>query len=223
MKNVIVAGNAITADILYAYLCQDSRYKIIGITVDDEFLDQGCVDGIPAVGLSQLAERFPPDSCSVVMAVGYNNLNRARESLFARLKGMRYVIETYIHPDARVYTEHPLGEGCVVLPGAVIEPHARVGSNTLIWCNATLAHHSSVAENCWIAAGTVLSGEAKVARNSFVGVNAAVVNKITVGEYNIIGAGALITKDTKPHTVHLARSAELLRYSSEEYVKYFGV
>jgi carbonic anhydrase/acetyltransferase-like protein (isoleucine patch superfamily) len=87
----------------------------------------------------------------------------------------------------------------------------------------TLAHHSSIAEHCWIAAGTVISGQASVLRNSFIGVNATVVNEVTVGEYNIVGAGALITKDTKPHTVHLARSAEPFRYSSDDYVKYFGI
>jgi UDP-3-O-[3-hydroxymyristoyl] glucosamine N-acyltransferase len=109
----------------------------------------------------------------------------------------------------------------MVFPSAVIEPHVRLGANTMIWANVTLAHNSSVAENCWIAAGTVISGQAKVLRNSFVGVNATVVNGVTVGEYNIVGAAALISKDTKSHSVHLARSAEPFRYSSEDYVNYF--
>lgn len=223
MTKIILAGNAITADILYSYLVDDSRYEVLGLTVDDEFLSLGGIDGINAVGLSQVTDFFPPDQCRVIMAVGYNDLNRVRESLFFRLKVMGYAIETYVHPDARVYTVHPLGEGSIVLPSAVIEPHARVGANTMIWCNATLAHHCYVAENCWVAAGTVISGQATVLRNSFIGVNATVVNDIVVGEYNIVGAGALITKDTKSHTVHLTRSAEPFRYSSEDYVKYFGV
>lgn len=223
MTKVILAGNAITADILYSYLRADSRYEVVGLTVDDEFIDQGSVDGFAAVGLSQVKERFAPQTCRVVMAVGYNDLNRVRESLFLRLKAMGYAVETYVHPAAQVCSSHALGEGCVVLPSAVIEPHARVGANSMVWSNVTLAHHSSIAEHCWIAAGTVISGQASVLRNSFIGVNATVVNEVTVGEYNIVGAGALITKDTKPHTVHLARSAEPFRYSSGDYVKYFGI
>lgn len=222
MTKIVLVGNAITAEILYSYLYPDSRYEVLGLTVDDEFLDRPGVAGLRAVGLSQLRDTFPAESCRVLMAVGYNDLNRVRESLFQRLKTMGYTVETYVHPDAKVFTEHPLGEGCVVLPGAVVEPHARVGANTMVWCNVTLAHHSSVAENCWIASGAVISGQAKVMRNSFVGVNATVVNQVTVGEYNIVGASALMSKDTKSHTVHLARSAEPFRYSSEEYVKYFG-
>lgn len=223
MKKVILVGNAITAEILYSYLRHDHRYEVMGLTVDDEFLDQGGVEGLAAAGLSRVREVFPPETCRVVMAVGYNDLNRGRESLFLRMKDMGYDVETYVHPDARVYTDCPLGEGCVVLPGAVIEPHVRVGANTMIWCNTTLAHHSSVAENCWIATGTVVSGQATVLRNSFLGVNSTVVNKVTVGEYNIVGAAAMISRDTKTYAVHLARSAEPFRYSSEDYAKHFGV
>ena len=223
MKKVILAGNAITANILYAYLRSDARYEVLGLTVDDQFLPASRVEGLQAVGLSEVARVFPPDQCRVVMAIGYNDLNRVRESMFTRLKSMGYSIETYVHPDAHVYTELPLGEGCVVLPAAVIEPGAQIGVNSMVWCNVTLAHHCCVEENCWIAAGTVISGQATVQRNSFVGVNATVVNDVTVGAYNVIGAHAMISKDTKSHAVHLARSAEPFRYSSEEYVKFFGV
>lgn len=223
MKKIVLAGNAVTADILNAYLQQDSRYQVVAATVDDEFVAAGGIEGVPSIALSALAVAYRPGGVAVIMAMGYNDLNRSRESLFGRLKGMGYAIETYVHPDARVYSSHSLGEGAVVLPGAVIEPHVRLGANSLVWCNATLAHHCNVAENCWVASGAVISGQANVSRNTFIGVNATVVNKITVGECNIVGGGALITKDTKPNSVHLARSAEEWRYSAEDYVKFFGI
>lgn len=222
MKNIILAGNAITADILNCYLAQDDRYKVIGLTVDDDFLKRGGVKGLNTIALSCLEEVHSSQDCAVIMAMGYNDINRSRESMFHRIKEMGYQIESYVHPDAKVYTEHPLGEGCVILPSAVIEPHVRLGANSMVWANVTLAHHSCVAENCWIASGAVISGKAQVERNAFIGVNATIVNEVVVGEYCIIGAGALITKNTKASSVHLARSGEELRYSSQDYVKYFG-
>lgn len=224
MKKILLAGNAITANILSAYLRRDAcRYEVCGLTVDDEFEAQGGVGGCRTVGLSGVTSAFSPGTHRVIMAIGYSHLNRTREAMFGRLKAMGYAIETYIHPDARVYTDEPIGEGSVVLPGAVIEPHAQVGANTMVWSNVTLAHHSSVGDHCWLGAGTVVSGQAKVLRNTFLGVSSAVVNAVTVGEFNIVGANALISRDTKPHSVHLARSAETFRYSSEEYVKHFGI
>lgn len=223
MKRVILAGNAVTADILSCYLAGDDRYEVTGLTVDDEFVSQGGIVGLDTVALSALSQSYAPEAYSVIMAMGYSDLNRGRESMFSRLKAMGYQIETYIHPDAFVFTALPIGEGCVVLPSAVVEPHVQLGPNSMVWCNVTLAHHSRIAENCWVASGSVISGQAKVGRNSFIGVNATVVNEVTVGEYCIVGGGALITKDTKPSTVHLARSGEEVRFSSEDYVKYCGV
>ena len=223
LTKIILAGNAITAEIILAYLRQDTRYHVVATTVDDDFVISGTVKGIPSIGLSDLKSTFPSDEASIVMAMGYDNLNRNRQSMFARLKSLGYSIETYVHPDANVYSEHPIGEGSVILPSAVVEPRVRIGANTMVWCNVTLAHHSSVAENCWIASGAVISGQATISHNTFVGVNATIVNGITVGEDNVIGAGALITKTTQANSVHLARSAEQWRYSAEDYAKYFGV
>lgn len=223
MKKIILAGNAVTAEILQAYLAQDSRYQVVGLTVDDQYADQGGINGLETIALSRLKDVHAAGDCAVIMAMGYNDINRSRESMFRRIKDMGYRIETYVHPDARVYTQHPLGEGCAILPSAVIEPHVRVGANSMVWANVTVAHHSTVAEHCWIASGAVISGQATVDRNVFIGVNATIVNEVVVGEYSIIGAGALITKSTKASSVHLARSGEELRYSSQDYVKYFGI
>lgn len=223
MKKIILAGNAISAEIISEYLRQDARYALTGFAVDDEFVSQGTVQGGSTVALSALPTTFPTNEYNIIMAMGYNDLNRNRESMFHRLLALGYSIDTYVHPDAKVYTRHPLGIGSVVLPGAVIEPNARLGDNSMIWSNTTLAHHSSVGNHCWVAAGAVLSGQAKVLNNTFLGVNSTVVNDVTVEAFNIVGAHALISRSTKPHTVHLARSAEPFRYSSEDYVKHFGI
>ncbi len=133
MKKIILAGNAVTAEILYGYLSADPRYQIIALTVDDEFIEQGALREIDSIPLSHLGEVGNPPDCSIIMAMGYHDINRSRESMFLRLKKMGYQIETYIHPEAKVFTQIPLGEGSVVLPSAVIEPHVYLGANSVVW------------------------------------------------------------------------------------------
>jgi len=223
MKKIILAGNALTAQVLHGYLIKDGRYQIAGLTVDDQFVDDGGIEGYKIAAISKLLSIFNPDEYQVIMAMGYSDLNRKREIMFKQLKILGFKIETYIHPDARVYTNLPIGEGSVILPGAVIEPKARIGMNSMIWSNVTLAHHSSIGDHCWLAAGVTVSGQSTILDNSFLGVNSTIVNKVTIGEYNLIGAGAMISRNTKNFSVHLARSAETLRYSSNDYIKYFGI
>lgn len=222
-QRVILAGNAVTASILSDYIGSDARYELVATVVSDEYVGKSLVQGAADCSVSEIEGRFSSNGVSVIMAMGYNDLNRNRERMLATLKSKGFRIETYVHPEAKIFSRNFLGEGCVILPGAIIEPHAKVGANSMIWCNTTLAHHSEVRENCWIASGAVISGQAVVGRNTFLGVNATVVNRVCVGEYNIIGAAALVTKDTKPQTVHLSRSAEPLRYTAEEYSKFVGM
>lgn len=223
MKKTLLAGNAITAEILLDYLATDSRYDVAGLVVDDPYVHSGEIQGFQTIPFSELEQQYRSNDCLVIMAMGYADLNQSRESMYLRLKEKGYDIETYVHPDARIYTKESLGNGSVILPTAVLEPHVKLGDNCMVWCNATLAHHSRVADHCWIASGAVISGKARVEKNCFIGVNATVVNEVVVGEYGVIGGGALITKRTKPSTVHLARSGEELRFSSQDYAKHFGV
>ena len=130
MKKAVLAGNDITANILSGYLAQDDRYQILSATVDDAFADKGGVDGLETIALSRLTTFLPPEQGVVIMAMGYKDLNRSRESMFQRLKQMGYSIETYVHPDAGIYTDLPLGEGCIVLPSAVIEPGVLSGATS---------------------------------------------------------------------------------------------
>lgn len=221
MKNLIIVGNSVTANIMIGYLSLDPRFNIICTVVDEKYMNIGNNLGIKCVGLTGIQKYYNPTNHYVLMAVGYGNLNKTRQSLFERLKKLGYKFVTYIHPDARTYSHHRIGEGSVVLPGAIIEPNARIGTNTMIWCNTTVAHDSTVSDHCWIASGAVIAGNSSVGRNTFIGVNATIVDQVNVAKYNIIGGSALISKCTKPNTVHLARSAEVFRYGADEYSQYF--
>lgn len=223
MQKIILAGNAVTAHILHAYLEDDSRYAVVGCVVDDAYAASGSFTAVPCAGLSSVVERFSPEEVRVIMAVGYDQVNAVRQGLFERLKALGYGMETYVHPRANVLSRNPLGEGTLVMPGALIEPGATVGANCLIWGNVVVAHDAVVEDHCWLAAGAVISGMARVGCRSFVGVNATIANKVEVGERNIVGGAAFISKCTKPNAVHLARSGEPFRCTAEEYAKYFGV
>ncbi|AIW20300.1 acetyltransferase [Vibrio coralliilyticus] len=222
-KKIVLAGNGITAEILHAYLNKDERYQVVGVVADDDFVKADKFIDVPCVPLSQIKHNFDSEEVMVIIAMGYHDLNRSRQKVFNKIKSLGYNVETYLHQDAKIHTSKLIGEGSIVLPGAVLEPYCSIGSNSMIWCNTTVAHHASVGDNCWLASGCVVSGSAKVRDNAFIGVNSTIVNEVEVSELNIVGANALISKCTKPNTVHLSRSGEQFRYSAEDYIKFFGV
>jgi hypothetical protein len=60
MTRLVLAGNAVTAEILLSYLQGDGRYEVAGLTVDDDYAGKGTVSGLATTPLSRLRESFAP-------------------------------------------------------------------------------------------------------------------------------------------------------------------
>ena len=223
MQKIIIAGNSLSAEILYSYIKLDQRYKILGFTVDEKFIQAKTLFSLEVLPLEKLHTFYDPSKTDmkIILAIGYKDLNRTRENIYTRLKEQGFSIETYIHPEAKIYNGGNIGEGSIVLANSVIEPFSTLGINSVVWANCTIGHHSKVENHCWIASGTVIAGEGVVRNNSFLGVNVTVANKVTVEEFNVIGGSTFITKDTKKNEVYLSRHGEKHRFDSENYMKFF--
>jgi sugar O-acyltransferase (sialic acid O-acetyltransferase NeuD family) len=222
-KKIILVGNAITAEIIYDYLIEDERYSVCAVTVEDDFINDVTFKNLPVIPLSKLESYFDSTQVNLIMAVGYHDLNKTRARLFNELRKRNFVFETYIHPHVKIFKSNKIGEASIILPSAVIEPFVKIGENTVIWSSVNIAHHSIIGNNCWLATGSVIAGQVEIGDNVFVGVNTTIVDKINVGHSSLIGAGALITKNIPEFSVMLARSAELLRFNSQEYVQNIGI
>ena len=223
MKKVILIGNSITAEILYKYLENDNRYEVVAFAIEKEFIKNNKLFDKDVIDINELKNKFDINTYSIIMAIGYNELNKVREKLFKLVKGFGYEVETYIHPDAKIYSDFDIGEGSMILANSTVEPFAKIGKNSVIWANCVIAHHSNIGDNCWIASGTVIAGNAKVGNNSFIGVNVTIVDKVAVGDFNIIGAGAMISKNTKENEVYIIGNASKHRFDAINYDKYFGI
>lgn len=222
VENVVIIGSEINAKIIFDIITREPTITVSAFAVHHSFLTSKELFGKKVIPFENLTKDFPPTDFKLINAVGYSNLNKNREKIFNEAKQLGYSFLTYIHHAATNFSQN-IGEGALVMPGAIIEPFATIGFNSVIWSNVVIAHNATIEENCWIASGSVIAGEAKIKRNSFLGINTSIVNKITVGEYNIIGARSLIAKNTAANSVFLARSGELHRFPSDIYAKHFLV
>jgi len=221
MQKIVIIGNSISADIMYAYLKKDERYHVVAFAVDREFIKEKNKFELPVVELNKLSTMYSTLEHKIILAVGYNKINKVRAEIFNRIRDMGYVMETYIHPKAQIYTDIKIGDGSVILGGSIIEPYATIGENSIIWANCVIGHHSKVGNNCWIASGTVVAGEATVGNNSFLGVNATVSNQVNVGAFNIVGGNTAIHRNTKDNEVYLSSHGEKHRFSATDYDQYY--
>ena len=219
MSKVVIFGCGKIAHVLADYLRLDSGQLPVAFTCDREFAHAPTFLDLPLVPFDEIERAFPPDEYTMLVAVGYHDLNRLRARKCAEAKAKGYRLISYVSTRSWPGRAAAVGENCVVLDGVSVEPGTRIGDNVWLWSNVVVGHHTGIGDNSWLAAGTTIGGAAKIGANCFIGLNCTVGNEVSIGEMSIIGAASLVTKDQPAGSVVLTREAERIRLDSERFLR----
>lgn len=125
----------------------------------------------------------------LLLAIG-DNQSRKKLSIsivhpFARL----------IHPSSFVSPSAELGEGSVLLPGALLHTQARVGKHVILNSRSIVEHHCGLGDFVHLAPGAILCGNCHVGDASLIGAGATVLPGVHIGKNCTLGAGSVLTED----------------------------
>lgn len=132
------------------------------------------------------------DEYDFFVGLGSNTL---RKDFFERIKALGGTFATLIHPNSTVSRLAVIGEGSVVMAGAVINFGARLGRGVIVNTCSSADHDCRLNDFCHIGVGAHLAGTVEVGEVSFIGAGSAVINNISIGDGVIVGAGAAVVRD----------------------------
>jgi len=112
-----------------------------------------------------------------------------------------------------------MGDNCLVLENAVIQPCSKVGSNVLIWSGNHIGHHATVGDHCYISGHVVISGNTTIEPYCYIGVNSTIGHEITIGRESFVGANCLITKNAEAKSVFITQDTPRYRLDSNSFLK----
>jgi sugar O-acyltransferase (sialic acid O-acetyltransferase NeuD family) len=208
MSDVVLFGTGDFAQVACEYLRQDSPHEVVAFTVNERYVDETELLGLPVVPFERLEELHPPSSCAMFVAVGFSGVNKTRRAMYDECRSKGYELISYVSSKAIHLGEVALGDNSFVFEANVIQPFVRIGSNVIIWSGNHIGHHSRIEDHCFIASHAVISGNVTIGEESFVGVNATFRDGVTVAPRCLIGAGALIMKDTEEGGVYSVKGTE---------------
>jgi sugar O-acyltransferase (sialic acid O-acetyltransferase NeuD family) len=214
VSDVVLFGLGDFARVARVYLDEDSEHRVVAFTADARYVETTALDGLPVVAFETLPESYPPDRCSMFVAIGFSGVNRARREQYERAKELGYELITYVNSRATYWGELAIGENCFVFEENVIQPNVRIGNDVILWSGNHIGHDSTIGDHVFIASHAVISGNCTIGESSFVGVNATFRDGVTVAPRCVIGAGALIMKDTVEGGVYSVRGTEPLEKKS---------
>lgn len=207
-KPLIIFGCGEIAQLAHYYFSTDSSYEVIAFTVDANYIKEVEFCGLPLVPFENVAEKYPPDSYDLFIALSYSKLNAVRKEKFFAAKEMGYELVSFISSRATVLNERRIGENCLILEDNTIQPFVIIGNNVTLWSGNHIGHHSVIHDHTFIASHVVISGGVEIGEQCFIGVNVTLRDHIIIGDKCVIGAGALLLADAEPEGVYIGTATE---------------
>ncbi|WP_419902610.1 acetyltransferase [Kiloniella sp.] len=206
---LVLFGSAEIAELAKFYFDNDSNYQVVGFTVDDEFVEADQFQGLPLVPFSEVAQRFPPEDCSMHVALSYAKLNQLREQKYKQAKAAGYQLPSYVCSKSVIWPDLKIGDNCFILENQTVQPTVEIGNNVMVWSGNHIGHGSVIGDHSYIASHVVISGHSRIGKRCFLGVNATIKDFTTIGDDCFVAMDASVNKDMANGAVALGASAEI--------------
>ena len=194
MTSIVIIGAGGHGKVLAAALLR-ANIRVHGFLDADAALTGKSILGLPVLGDDVLLNDPQNAHWRLVNGIGSIGRPARRRELFERLKERGFVFQTVVDPTSIIGPEVELCEGSQVLAGAVIQPGAYIGRNSIVNSRASIDHDVTLGAHVHVAPGAVLSGNVIVGDEVHIGTGAAVKQGVRIGSGAIIGVGAAVIAD----------------------------
>jgi sugar O-acyltransferase (sialic acid O-acetyltransferase NeuD family) len=144
------------------------------------------------------------------IAVAIGN-NKTRQSIMLRLFEKNIPMPVLLHPSATISKFCKIGQGTVIMSGAVINPCASIGDGAIVNTSAVIEHDCQVGSFAHVSPNATMAGAASLGALSHLGAGAVILPGINVGSQCIVGAGAVVHRDVPDKTVVVGVPARKIR------------
>lgn len=133
-----------------------------------------------------------------------------RKKIVSSIKMGKYLTAT--HPSTIISPRAQIGEGSVVMQGAIIQSCATIGKHCIINTGASIDHDCQIGNFVHIAPHATLCGNVQVGEGGWVGAGATIIPGIKIGKWAVIGAGAVVIQDVPDKAVVAGVPAKVIKY-----------
>lgn len=209
-EKVIVIGAGSLGKLTVDCILRNKDYLMNNIGVlDDNFNMHGSnILGVSIIGsTNQIVHLREKTDVLFVIAIANNQIRRQIVKKYPELN-YRSIIskESIISPFSEI------GEGCIILPGVVIDPDAKIKNHVIVNKSSTIAHDVILHGFSQVSSGVNFGGYVELGECSFIGLGASVLPFTKITNDVVIGSGTVVTKDINdPSSVFVGNPARLLK------------
>jgi sugar O-acyltransferase (sialic acid O-acetyltransferase NeuD family) len=208
-RRILVYGAGGHGKVIADILLSGSQDQLVGFIDDDKGLKGNRVLGFPVLGDAEwLRDRGKAQDACVALGVGDNH---KRRELAQKCTAWNLEIVTLIHPRATVSSSAILGNGTVVMGGAVINAQAKIGLGVIVNTGAIVEHDVEIGDYAHISPNASLGGASGTGPLVHMGIGSILLPRVRVGAGSIVGAGAVVLRDLSADVVAVGIPAKIVR------------
>ena len=110
-----------------------------------------------------------------------------------------------------------IGQGCLIMPGAIVHKKVFIGHDCYINVNAVVDHESILGKGVHVMGSAYIAGKVQIGDYASIGANATILPYCKIGKGAIVGAGSVVTKDVKPYEIVVGNPAKFLKKNITNY------
>ncbi len=195
MNRLIIIGAGGHGKVI-ADIAVRNGYRDIAFLDDNDEVEE-CA-GFPIIGPTNIATDISGDK---IIAIGNANVREKFQSLLETV--------TLIHPNATISRRVKIGEGSVVMAGAVINSDTVIGRGCIVNTAASIDHDCKIGNFVHVSVGSHIAGTCRIGDKSWIGAGATVINNVDICDSCMVGAGALVIKNIEEFGTYVGIPAKL--------------
>ena len=182
-------------------------WKPMGFIVDDQFVDDRLVNGLPIVGGPAWLSDHP--DVRVVLAIGSPDARYRTAKRLNGIKSSRYA--TLVHPKAWIGDYVNIGHGSVICAGSLITTNISIGAHVHINIGSTIGHDAVLQDFVTLNPSVNISGNVQLGEGVAIGTRSVLIPHANVGAWSVLGAGAVATKALPANVTAVGTPAKVIK------------
>lgn len=194
MKDIILIGAGGHAASCIDIIEGEGLFRIAGLVgVDEELHQRLC--GYEVIATDKDLDKLATEYRHALITVGQINSPESRIRLYRQAREAGFELPAIVSPHAHVSQHARIGDGCIIMYGAMINANASVGANCIINSRALVEHDAEVGDHCHISTGAILNGNVRVGASCFIGSGTLTKQGVSIGAGCIVGMASVIRYD----------------------------
>jgi len=189
-KKIILIGGGGHCKACIDVVEQTEAYQIVGIIDMPEKVGEKTL-GYPVIGTDEQIPDFKEKTDEFLITLGQIGLPKQRKDIYEFLKKNSCKLATVISPLAYISQHASIGEGSIVMHGALVNADAKIGNNCIINTKALVEHDAIIEDNCHVATAAIINGGVRLGADSFFGSNAVSKQYISIAKESFIKANSV--------------------------------